>query len=228
MLALEPRVVLEEAAARVEPAAVATLAAELAGKSLRFQALLAPASLGAFGPDERERLLNSIFAARRRRAAIEAALEPAALAGLLAALLDARAPLAARFSAFVAALPDAGPAACDLASECLHYTTPLRHGLWAAWVWDARTGSGALPIALQRELVIEATDPGARYLAVTAALADLATPDGPFALDAYLALLYAVYARATTRMKMSDEFNRAIPRVPELARRLLGIHRATD
>ena len=50
------------------------------------------------------------------------------------------------------------------------------------------------------------------------------TADGPFALDVFLAAVYGVYLYTTLRMRMTREFNQVVPPLPELTRRLLGVH----
>jgi hypothetical protein len=45
----------------------------------------------------------------------------------------------------------------------------------------------------------------------------------PFAVDAYLAAIYGIYLYTVTRLRMTQEFNRVIPGLPDLVRRLLGV-----
>jgi hypothetical protein len=47
----------------------------------------------------------------------------------------------------------------------------------------------------------------------------------PFAVDVYLAAIYGIYLYTVTRLRMSQEFNRVIPQLPDLVRRLHGVHR---
>jgi len=49
--------------------------------------------------------------------------------------------------------------------------------------------------------------------------------DGRFGVDIFLACVYCVYVYTTVRMRMTREFNRVIPELPELARRFLGVYR---
>jgi hypothetical protein len=48
---------------------------------------------------------------------------------------------------------------------------------------------------------------------------------GLLGTDVYLACVYVVYLYTVTRMRMTKEFNKVIPRFPELTRRLLGIYK---
>ncbi len=41
----------------------------------------------------------------------------------------------------------------------------------------------------------------------------------------FLACVYAVYMYTVFRMKLSNEFNRILPELPEFTRRLLGVYR---
>ena len=41
----------------------------------------------------------------------------------------------------------------------------------------------------------------------------------------YLCCVYIVYAYTVLRMRMTQEFNKVMPGLPEFCRRLLGVHR---
>jgi len=45
----------------------------------------------------------------------------------------------------------------------------------------------------------------------------------PFGVDVFLSCVYAVYMYTTLRLRMTQEFNRVVPQLPELSRRLLGV-----
>jgi hypothetical protein len=47
----------------------------------------------------------------------------------------------------------------------------------------------------------------------------------PWNLDVLLACVYCVYLYTVTRLRMTQEFNKVIPPLPDLARRFLGVHR---
>jgi hypothetical protein len=40
----------------------------------------------------------------------------------------------------------------------------------------------------------------------------------------YLAAIYGVYLATVTRLRMTQEFNRVVPPLPDLVRRLHGVH----
>jgi hypothetical protein len=46
-----------------------------------------------------------------------------------------------------------------------------------------------------------------------------------FGTDVYLACVYTVYVYTVLKMRMTQEFNKVIPQLPEFCRRLLGVHR---
>ena len=43
--------------------------------------------------------------------------------------------------------------------------------------------------------------------------------------DVFLACVYAVYMYTVLRLRMTQEFNRIVPELPDLVRRLLGVYR---
>jgi hypothetical protein len=48
---------------------------------------------------------------------------------------------------------------------------------------------------------------------------------GVFGTDVFLGSVYAVYMYTTLRMRMTQEFNRIVPELGDLVRRLLGVNR---
>ncbi|RMF27870.1 MAG: hypothetical protein D6759_16885 [Chloroflexi bacterium] len=48
----------------------------------------------------------------------------------------------------------------------------------------------------------------------------------PFAADAFLACAYSVYLYGITSWRLSREFNRLLPSLPDMMRRLLGLPKA--
>ena len=46
-----------------------------------------------------------------------------------------------------------------------------------------------------------------------------------FGVDVFLACVYSVYMYTVLRLRMTQEFNRIVPELPDLVRRLLGVHR---
>ena len=45
-----------------------------------------------------------------------------------------------------------------------------------------------------------------------------------FGTDIFMACVYAVYMYTVFKMKLSQEFNRILPELPELTQRVLGVY----
>ena len=124
---------------------------------------------------------------------------------------------------------------CDLASELLHFTQPDAHWLWTRWMWDPRVGTGALPLVTMDEYDLHGRNAGETYLKVGVAIAFVRATgeaagfarfgvgDSPFGIDVFLSCVYAIYMYTTLRLRMTQEFNKVVPQLPELSRRLLGV-----
>jgi hypothetical protein len=225
---------MREALARIAPTELDAIAEACEAKHAAVRARLAPPR--ALDAAALRPLLRSVFATRRRADALLASPGPAPIAAAVDALLDAGRPLAGRIDAFCGTLPGVPPTMrWDLASELLHFTDPERYWLWTRWVWDPDTRTGALPLVTMEEVDLHGPTPGETYLRVGRAIALVHETgraagftrfgDGRFGADVYLACVYAVYVYTTVRMRMTQEFNRVIPTLPELCRRLLGVHR---
>lgn len=225
---------MREALAQISELELRAIAGELEAKHQRFRSLLArPQELT---PQTLRPLLRSVFSTRRR---VDELLEgPAApsLAGWIAGLLGTEEPVERRLQAFcegLAGLPE--PVRHDLASELLHYTAPERYWLWTRWMWDPRTRTGALPLVTMEDCDLDGGSPGETYLRVGRAVAFVnetgraagltCIGDGAFGVDVYLACVYGVYVFTAVRMRMTREFNRVIPSLPELCRRFLGVYK---
>ncbi|MBI1962880.1 MAG: hypothetical protein HY729_07630 [Candidatus Rokubacteria bacterium] len=226
---------MQEARKQISADDLAAIAGECAAKSERFQGWFSPGRAASVGPDELDEALAAIFATRRRRREILAAHPAATLGGWIAELLAPARPIAERFDAFVARLAGVPETvSSDLAGELLHFTDPERYWLWTRWMWDPRVRTGALPLVTMEEVDLSGATPGETYARVGEAVAfvratgDAAgftrASDGPFALDVFLASVYGVYMYTTLRMRMTQEFNKVVPALPELCRRLLGVH----
>jgi len=210
------------------------IADELSVKSGRFHDLLArPRRLGA---DELRFILRSIFSTRRRVAAFLGGEVGERLPEWIHDLIHADASVQDRFQTFYDRL-EAFPETVrhDLASELLHFTKPDDYWLWTRWVWDRTTRTGALPLVTLEEYELTGGTAGDTYLRVgraTAFVHETGKAAGftrigasTFGVDVYLACVYGVYVYTTVRMRMTQEFNRVIPELPELCRRFLGVYR---
>jgi hypothetical protein len=227
---------MREALIKIDEADIGAVSDLLARKRELLQPFLAEASLAQGTADALRPILGRVFATRRRSDQILLAVGAPTLAAAVRDLLHAASPLDDRFRAFETALPTLeAPIRRELAGECLHHLDPERGWLWARWMWDPATRTGALPLVMIEDFDFGGPDGGAVYLrvgAATAAVVGVADELGfgrmranPFVVDVYLAAIYGVYLYTVTRLRMTQEFNRVIPPLPALVRRLLGVHR---
>jgi len=213
-----------------------TVSALLDAKSAGFQALLgSPGQARTLDRDDLRRVLRSIFATRRKADAIIDDIGPARLGAAIDDLLHGPAVVTERFVAFDRVLRGHPEPGFDLPSELLHFTAPDRWWLWTRWMWDPRAETGALPLVTTEEFDLDAPDRGEAYLRVGEAMAfvnetgkvvgftDLGS--GLFGADVFLACVYSVYMYTVLRLRMTQEFNRIVPELPDLVRRLLGVYR---
>jgi hypothetical protein len=122
---------------------------------------------------------------------------------------------------------------CDLGSELLHFTDPHQYWLWTRWIWDPKAGTGAMPLITVDEVDLHGLTVGETYLKLgvatsfvratgtAAGFSDIGA--GPFGIDVFMACVYAIYMYTTLRLRMTQEFNKVVPELPQLIRRLLGL-----
>lgn len=205
----------------ITPEEMAAIGQDLQAKARAFQAMLAPAALPRLNETA---LLRSVFATRRR------ARELAAAGGLKEALhqlLYGGGAVADRLEAFSRRYP------FDLGCECLHFTDPERRWLWTAWIWNPETETGSLRLLTMDDFDLRRPTLGSTYLRVGEAVAFLTATgeaagfwksgQGPFGLNVFLASVYGIYLYTVVRLRITREFNKGIPSLPEMCRRLLGV-----
>jgi hypothetical protein len=246
---------MAQALEKIERAELGDVVAELERKSARFRALLAPETLPGLTREQLRFILRSIFATRRKADAIIDVMGAEGLRNSLGYLLYGPASAQERFQGFVdclsgywgdvrlarkplpgkedADLPE--NILCDLASELLHFTDPESRWLWTRWMWDPRTGTGALPLVVEDQYDLHGQNAGETYMKVgvavafvratgeAAGFARFGAGNSPFSIDVFLSCVYAVYMYTTLRIRMTQEFNKVVPQLPELSRRLLGV-----
>lgn len=227
---------MRETLGQITEAELRVIAAELETKHEQFRRALSPSALPRLSAETLRGVLRRVFATRRRAPDLLDRLGAERLAAWIRDLLEGDAPVEARLESFCERL-GALPARVrhDLGSELLHFREPERYWLWTRWVWDPQTRTGALPLVTMEEYDLGGVTVGDTYLRVGRAIAFVHETghaagftrigDGPFGVDVYLACVYGVYVYTTVRMRMTQEFNRVIPALPELCRRLLGVHR---
>lgn len=226
---------LGEIHARISPEEIGDLLGALRRKADSFAAVLEAGSIGHAGPDDLRAVLRSVFATRRRVSAVLGARPHEHLRDHIAGLLYGDAPLHERFDRFCAGVDGLGELqAAELAAELLHFTDPETHALWARWVWNPATRTGALPLLVSEDCDLEADGPGATYARVADAISALDASNeaasfrrdgsGSLGTDVFLVGAYSVYMTTVLGLKMTKEFNAIVPPLPDLARRLLGVH----
>jgi hypothetical protein len=215
---------------------LASVAALLDTKAAGFAGLLgSPGQARGLDRSDLRRILRSVFGTRRKADAILDAVGPDRLGAAIDDLLHGDGIVTERFTAFDAVMADHPEQGFDLPSELLHFTFPDRWWLWTRWMWDPRAGTGSLPLVTTEDFDLDAPDRGETYLRVGEAMAfvnetgkavgftDLGS--GMFGADVFLACVYAVYMYTVLRLRMTQEFNRIVPELPDLVRRLLGVYR---
>ncbi len=231
---------LQDALGQVSPADVIAIAEELAERQARLFSGFEPASanLAVSFPE--------IFAAvthTRANAQTLASTFAHTDYRLFDDLLTGVAPTPQRVAAFVEQfLALDTRLALELATGLLHNIAPQDNWLWTRWLWDPTTGSGALPLLAGGIHNLGSTSLANGYTRVGAVSAmslkfgegtGLLTPEllnnekrAPFAKSAFLACVYSVYMYGTTSWRLSREFNNLLPKLPNMARRLLGLRKA--
>ena len=206
----------------------------LDAKSRLFREILAEDRLTELDEAGVQRLLGSIFTLRRKGRRLLRANDLEAIRGELRTLLYGEDPVAERFDRFVGRIQGLERAMIvSLASEALHFTDPERYWLWTHWIWNPNSGTGALPLVTRQEVDLEAESDGEVYDKVGRAMAMVNAQGhavgysrsgvGLFGTDVFLACVYAVYMFTVFRIKLSQEFNRILPELPELVQRVLGV-----
>ena len=215
---------------------LSTVAGLLDRKATGFQQLLgSPGQARSLDRGDLRRVLRSVFATRRKADAILDGIGPEQLGAAIDDLLYGDGMVSDRFRAFDSVLADFPEHGFDLPSELLHFTAPDRWWLWTRWMWDPRAGTGAVALVTTEDFDLDGPDRGETYLRVGEAIAfvnetgkavgftDLGS--GLFGTDVFLACVYAVYMYTVLRLRMTQEFNRIVPELPDLVRRLLGVYK---
>lgn len=198
-------------------------------KAERFRDLF---GAGALTRDALESAFAMMFGLRRRGAALIDDVGADRMTGLVGDLL-VPGPVPERVDRFVDGLPGHTEIAAEVATEILHFTSPDEHWLWTRWMWDPRTETGALRLVTMDDFDLAGATAGQTYVRVGQAMAFVGETGHaigfagrpPFGLDVFLACVYGIYMYTVLRMRMTQEFNHVVPQLPELARRLLGVHR---
>lgn len=216
----------------------------LDAKQRLFAELLGKGRWAGVTLSDTERLLGTVFTARRRLYPLLAAAGEEWLRQALQALLEGPGEVRGRMERFAAELVAAARdvaedarhaakarrAAFDFAAETLHFLDPVRYPLMSRWVWDPATRSGAL-----REFVRERdaaastmldaspeTFEGARVWLKARIAEQGVFRDVHFWIDLMLAQAYVTYLRSVAEGNLGGDFGRGAQPGEQL-RKLLGI-----
>lgn len=230
---------MSEIAQRMPTGDRAVIGSALDDKSRRL-AVLAGGGARLLDEESWREVLRICFPSRRRASEILTRVGVDRLGPATADLLDEDQSLALRLSRFDEMLVDFPSARADLAFDLLHFVSPDRYWLWSRWIWDPRVGTGALALLVgddvdlgsrlqqavpgdERAAAYETVGEVSAMVAGTGRALGLLGED-PFDLDVFLACVYGVYMYTVLRMRMTQEFNRIVPELPGLVRRLLGVN----
>lgn len=231
------RELLKEATKLGSVEALEDIGARLERKAQVFFSVLGPQVIAQLDRQGLDRVFATIFSLRTRRRRLLAELDLDRARTALVELLHGSARLAARVDDFgVYARSTLGlddRRARALTGELLHFTFPERYWLWTWWIWDPDKQKGVLELLTRERPDLAADTDGGCYEKVGRITA-MVTVDGIGAgyarmgrgllgADVFLACAQAVYVFTVYRMRISQEFNRFLPELPELARRLLGV-----
>jgi len=228
-----------ETLSRITPEELEQIQADLHLKSQCMQDMILQVTEDRFSDRTLRQLLRCVFATRRHANKIADRYPADYFTRHIQRLVDSHKPVEWRFQAFVHAFPDmATTQRYDLASEILFFSYPDRYWLWTRWMWDPRTRTGALRLVLLEPFSLEGQSEGDSYRKVGQAVRHLQeigqTPELPsflqtaYGVYTYLACVYVIYCYTVLRMRMSQEFNKVMPKLPEFTRRLLGIYRLEE
>ncbi|GBD18091.1 hypothetical protein HRbin27_00582 [bacterium HR27] len=234
---------LHEGLRQVAPDDVVQLTHELLARRERLLPALAVLASGSRpAPPLEQQLVAALAVTSKQARAAESLLQQLSASTVLPILLSDTRPVEERLVRVVTGCGAVDQRlALEVATGLLHLLAPGQYWLWTRWLWDIRHNTGILPLLASSTHAVQADDIGTQYRQLGAVIAIgaelgrnsglLPSPladdpeRGPFATDAFLAIAYSVYLYGITNWRLSREFNRLLPPLPDLARRLLGLPR---
>ncbi len=221
---------------------------DLLEKSLFFQEKLSKDKLPSLTEEDLEKILERIFASRRKRKKI---IEETGADKLKEAISDllygdekggflgiGKKKQSRSWEEKVNEFADLirgvdRKAAKDIAAEILHFTFPDRYILWTSWVWDPETETGAIVFLKEepptggrgRRMYGETYDQFKKvYEQIAEKLSEFGIKvKGYLFVDIFLAMIYATYVDYMTLSTMHSAKG-FFPPASVMARRLLGVH----
>ena len=227
---------MKEATKLASSADLEDLSERVSLKSKCFQGHLSPSFVDKLDQGNFDQIISLIFSIGRKSKRLIDANGFENLRTMIRELLHGDDPVEDRFSLFVNQVEGIEEKMrINFAGELLHYSMPDRYWLWTNWIWDPDNNTGALPLVVQEEGDLLGETEGKTYLRVGEAMSyvnQVGKERGysrvghcKFGIDVFLACVYSVYMYTVFRVKLSDEFNRILPELPELTRRVLGVQK---
>lgn len=232
---------LEEALSKVAVEDLIDVADELAERHECFAQSPGTASgIRSLTTDDLTSIAHAVAVTHRHGRTLAGFMAREDVTPLISELLHGAGPAPRRVATFAGRMNGLDPRlGLELATGLLHYTFSEDHWLWTRWMWDTTTHTGILPLLAGSAHNLVADDVAEGYVKVGAVTAmsmrfaegtGLLTPEltehprrRPFAADAFLACAYSIYLYGITSWRLSREFNRLLPTLPNLMRRLLGL-----
>ncbi len=226
---------MRETLDKVAAEELAAICSEVEEKARWFQTHLSAEGIEKMSSANFFSLLRRVFATRRRADKIMEQIPLNQLKAWTRELLYGDQPLKERFQTFVDRFDGLDVRLrCDLASEILHFSDPDKYWLWTRWMWDPKVKTGALPLVTYSSFNLEGETVGDIYMRVGEAVAFVhevgkaasfqTIRKSIFGTDVYLSCVYVIYVYTVLRMRMTQEFNKVVPDLPEFSRRLLGVY----
>jgi len=208
---------------------------KLEEKSRLFQSTLNPEAIDSMREEDFSKVVGKIFSLRRKSKKLINANGFETLREMIVKLLYGKRSIEKRFNEFVDSIEKIDEKMrINFASELLHFTDPKRNWLWTNWIWDPNANTGSLPLIIKENVDLSGVTNGDIYINVGDAMRSLnvvgqsrsfsSIGKGLFGTDVLLACVYAVYMYTVFKVKLSQEFNRILPELPELTQRVLGVH----
>lgn len=227
---------MKEATKLASSAELEAIGQRLEEKSSLFQLHLSEEALAKLDLAAFTEVMSKIFGLRRKTKRLIRHNGLDAILGAIQELLYGSAPLAVRFTKFTGSIKGLDEhLIISLGSEIIHFTEPGKYWLWTPWIWEEKQGGGALPLVLQTQNGFGGETTGEKYENVGKSLILVnalgqhrgysSAGRGMFGTDIFLACVYAVYMYTVFRMRLSQEFNRILPELPEMTRRVLGVYK---
>ncbi len=226
---------MKEATKLATSAELENIGQKLEEKSNLFNSILNPEDIATMSEDDFKKVVGKIFSIRRKSKRLLKANGFENLRNNMEILLYGDDPIENRFNHFVDSIENIEEKMrINFASEILHFTHPKKYWLWTNWIWDPDANTGALPLVVHEDVDLLSETNGGIYSKVGQAIIFVnavghaksfsSMGGGLFGTDVLLACVYAVYMYTVFKVKLSQEFNRILPELPELTQRVLGVH----